>query len=77
MKSPKISFVRAALLAGIAAPGLLVAAPVLAQNAADEAESGGDEIIVTARRREESLRMCRSPSAPFPVKPLKCVAHST
>ncbi len=56
MKSPKISFVRAALLAGIAAPGLLVAAPVLAQNAADEAESGGDEIIVTARRREESLQ---------------------
>lgn len=55
MKSPKISFVRAALLAGIAAPGLFVAAPALAQDAA-EADAGGDEIIVTARRREESLQ---------------------
>lgn len=55
MKSPKISFIRAALLAGIATPGLFVAMPVMAQDAA-EADNAGDEIIVTARRREESLQ---------------------
>lgn len=55
MKSPKISFIRAALLAGIATPGLFVATPVIAQDAA-EADNAGDEIIVTARRREESLQ---------------------
>ena len=55
MKSPKISFVRAALLAGIAAPALFVAVPAMAQDAA-EADAAGDEIIVTARRREESLQ---------------------
>ena len=56
MKSPKISIFRAALLASIAIPGLAVSAPVLAQSAmADEGE-GGDEIIVTARRREENLQ---------------------
>lgn len=55
MKSPKISFIRAALLAGIATPGLFVAMPVMAQDVA-EADSAGDEIIVTARRREESLQ---------------------
>lgn len=55
MKSPKISFIRAALLTGIATPGLFVATPVMAQDAA-EADNAGDEIIVTARRREESLQ---------------------
>ena len=55
MKSPKISFVRAVLLAGIAAPGIFSAAPVLAQEAGESATSS-DEIIVTARRREESLQ---------------------
>jgi iron complex outermembrane recepter protein len=56
MKSPKISIIRAALLASIAVSGLTFAAPVIAQDAtaADEGERG-DEIIVTARRREESL----------------------
>jgi hypothetical protein len=50
MKSPKIAYVRAALFAGIAAPGIFCATPIVAQNA-DEAASNGDEIIVTARRR--------------------------
>jgi iron complex outermembrane receptor protein len=54
MKSPKISMIRAALLASIAASGLAVTAPVMAQEEAASAENG-DEIIVTARRREENL----------------------
>ena len=54
MKSPKISIIRAALLASIAVSGLAVTAPVMAQDEAASAESG-DEIIVTARRREENL----------------------
>ena len=54
MKSPKISIIRAALLASIAVSGLAVTAPVMAQEEAASAESG-DEIIVTARRREENL----------------------
>ena len=54
MKAPKISMIRAALLASIAASGVAVTAPVMAQDEAVSAESG-DEIIVTARRREENL----------------------
>ena len=54
MKSPNISMIRAALLASIAVSGLAVTAPVMAQEEAASAESG-DEIIVTARRREENL----------------------
>lgn len=54
MKSPKISMIRAALLASIAVSGLAVTAPVMAQDEAASAQSG-DEIIVTARRREENL----------------------
>ena len=54
MKSTKISMIRAALLASIAVSGVAVTAPVMAQEDAASAESG-DEIIVTARRREENL----------------------
>ncbi len=54
MKSTKISMIRAALLASIAVSGVAVTAPVMAQDEAAGAESG-DEIIVTARRREENL----------------------
>jgi iron complex outermembrane receptor protein len=54
MKSPNISMIRAALLASIAVSGLAMTAPVMAQEEAASAESG-DEIIVTARRREENL----------------------
>ena len=57
MKSPKISVIRAALLAGIALSGVAWTAPAAAQTAttaSDESE-GGDVIIVTARRREENL----------------------
>jgi iron complex outermembrane receptor protein len=54
MKSPSISMIRAALLASIAVSGLAVTAPVMAQEEAASAENG-DEIIVTARRREENL----------------------
>jgi len=55
MKSSNISIIRAALLASIAFPGVAIATPAIAQEqVADEGE-GGDEIIVTARRREESL----------------------
>lgn len=55
MKSAKFSITKAALLTSIAASGLLIAAPASAQDeaVADEGDSG--EIIVTARRREESL----------------------
>ncbi len=55
MKSPKISVIRAMFLAGAAAPGLMLAVPVVAQDEAAEAADSG-EIIVTARRREESLQ---------------------
>ncbi len=54
MKSTKISMIRAALLASIAVSGVAVTAPVMAQDEAASAQSG-DEIIVTARRREENL----------------------
>ncbi|WP_397578862.1 TonB-dependent receptor [Sphingorhabdus sp.] len=54
MKSPNISMIRAALLASIAVSGLAMTAPVMAQEEATSAERG-DEIIVTARRREENL----------------------
>lgn len=54
MKSTKISMIRAALLASIAVSGLAVTAPVMAQDEAASAENI-DEIIVTARRREENL----------------------
>ena len=54
MKSPKISMIRAALLASIAVSGLAVTAPVMAQEEAAGADNI-DEIIVTARRREENL----------------------
>ncbi len=56
MKSPKISIIRAALLASIAAPGLAFTVPAIAQDEASVTDEGeGGEIIVTARRREESL----------------------
>ncbi len=56
MKSPKISIIRAALLASIAASGLAFTAPVMAQDDAAATDEGeGGEIIVTARRREENL----------------------
>lgn len=55
MKSPKISIFRSVLLTGIAASGLSIAAPAMAQGEAAEAEDSG-EIVVTARRREESLQ---------------------
>ena len=55
MKIHNRPFIRALLLAGIALPGCMTSIPTLAQDAAaDEADSG--EIIVTARRREESLQ---------------------
>ena len=54
MKSTKISMIRAALLASIAVSGLAVTAPVMAQEEAAGADNI-DEIIVTARRREENL----------------------
>ncbi len=54
MKSAKMNLFRSTLLASIAATGVTIATPAFAQDAtADEADSG--EIIVTARRREESL----------------------
>ena len=54
MTSAKNSFFRSILLAGVALPGLIITAPATAQEEAAEAEDSG-EIIVTARRREESL----------------------
>lgn len=54
MKTPKINMFRGLLLASIAASGLILSAPVVAQDEAAEADDSG-EIIVTARRREESL----------------------
>ena len=56
MKSPKASIIRTGLLASIAASGLAFAAPVMAQDESTITDEGeGGEIIVTARRREESL----------------------
>lgn len=54
MKSTKISMIRAALFASIAMSGLAITAPAAAQDEAASA-GNGDEIIVTARRREENL----------------------
>ena len=54
MKSPNIGIFRAMLLASIAASGIAVAAPAMAQEEAAEAADDG-AIIVTARRREENL----------------------
>ncbi len=54
MKSTKISMIRAALFASIAMSGLAVTAPAMAQEEATGADNA-DEIIVTARRREENL----------------------
>ncbi len=54
MKVQNRPFIRALLLAGIALPGGFTSIPALGQDAAaDEADNG--EIVVTARRREESL----------------------
>jgi iron complex outermembrane recepter protein len=55
MNSPHISIIRAALLAGIALPGIATAMPAFAQDEAADATDAG-EIVVTARRREESLQ---------------------
>lgn len=57
MKSPKISVIRAALLASIALSGVAWMAPAAAQTAttASDESDDGDVIIVTARRREENL----------------------
>jgi iron complex outermembrane receptor protein len=58
MISSPVSLFRTALLLGIAAPGLMIASPAWAQDEAPEATaetSDSGEIIVTARRREESL----------------------
>lgn len=56
MKSPNSSVIRAALLCGIAVSSIGVSVPAWAQNAMAEEETSADEIIVTARRREESLQ---------------------
>ncbi len=55
MKSLNISIVRATLLGSIALSGLAISQPVSAQEAAAEQAADGDEIVVTARRREENL----------------------
>jgi iron complex outermembrane recepter protein len=55
MTSPKISIIRAALLAGIALPSVIAVTPAMAQDQVADDGEGGNEIIVTARRREESL----------------------
>ena len=54
MKVQNRPFIRALLLAGIALPAGFTSIPALAQDAA-AAEADSGEIIVTARRREESL----------------------
>ena len=46
---------KAALTASVALGGLALAAPVMAQNAEQQAQSV-DDIVVTARRREDSLQ---------------------
>ena len=55
MKSPKFTIIRAALLVGIALPYFVESTPVAAQEAIVDEGEGGNEIIVTARRREENL----------------------
>jgi len=56
MKSPKVSMIRAALLSGIALSSVGLSVPAWAQDAMAEQAGGTDDIIVTARRREESLQ---------------------
>lgn len=56
MKSPTVSMIRAALLSSIALSSVGLGAPVWAQDAMAEEAGSADEIIVTARRREESLQ---------------------
>ena len=56
-KTRTIHFTRAALVAGTALAGLFATTPVAAQQASrQEQVSAIDDIIVTARRREESLQ---------------------
>lgn len=56
MKSPTVSMIRAALLSSIALSSIGFSAPAWAQDAMAEEAGSADEIIVTARRREESLQ---------------------
>lgn len=56
MKSPTVSMIRAALLSSIALSSIGLSAPAWAQDAMAEEAGNADEIIVTARRREESLQ---------------------
>lgn len=56
MKSPTVTMIRAALLSSIAMSCVGMSAPVWAQDAVAEEAGSMDEIIVTARRREESLQ---------------------
>lgn len=56
MKSPTVTMIRAALLSSIAMSCVGMSAPVWAQDAIAEEAGSMDEIIVTARRREESLQ---------------------
>lgn len=56
MKSPKITMIRTALLSSIAFTSIGLGTSAWAQDAVAEEASSGDEIIVTARRREESLQ---------------------
>ncbi len=59
MASVKTTCFRAFLLAGAALPGFAVAAPAMAQDTAEATateDNGDDVIVVTARRREESLQ---------------------
>lgn len=56
MKSPRNSMIRAALLSSIAVSSVGLSVPAWAQDAVAEEAGSADEIIVTARRREESLQ---------------------
>jgi iron complex outermembrane receptor protein len=56
MKSPTVSMIRTALLSSIALSSIGLSAPAWAQDAMAEEAGNADEIIVTARRREESLQ---------------------
>ena len=56
MKSPTVSMIRAALLSSIALSSIGFSAPAWTQDAMAEEAGSADEIIVTARRREESLQ---------------------
>ena len=56
-KTRTIHFTRAALVAGTALAGLFATTPVVAQEAGRQEQVAAiDDIIVTARRREESLQ---------------------